>query len=119
VERHSQLRRLRTFADLQIDKKDQDAELFVALDCPYASEHAIGLAGIVVLTVALFAIEVALDPLLLRLVPRALPDLAALSANQWVRTFTFAYGDRAGSQRYGLRRNADEIYSEIRSGRPS
>ena len=50
------------------------------------------LAGIVVLTVASFAIEAALDPLLLRLFPRALPDPAALSTNQWVRTFTFAYG---------------------------
>jgi hypothetical protein len=50
------------------------------------------LAGIVVLTAASFAIEAALDPLLLRLFPRALPDPAALSANAWVRTVTFAYG---------------------------
>lgn len=44
------------------------------------------------LTAASFAIEAAVDPLLLRLFPRALPGAAALSANQWVRTFTFAYG---------------------------
>jgi hypothetical protein len=50
------------------------------------------LAGIVVLTAASFAIEAAVDPLLLRLFPRALPGPAALTANQWVRTFTFAYG---------------------------
>jgi hypothetical protein len=50
------------------------------------------LAGIAVLTAASFAIEAAVDPLLLRLFPRALPDPAALSTNQWVRTFTFAYG---------------------------
>jgi hypothetical protein len=50
------------------------------------------LAGIVVLTVASFAIEAALDPLLLRLFPRAVPNPAALSTNQWVRALTFAYG---------------------------
>jgi hypothetical protein len=50
------------------------------------------LAGIVVLTAASFAIEAAVDPLLLRLFPRALPGPAALSTNQWVRIFTFAYG---------------------------
>jgi hypothetical protein len=50
------------------------------------------LAGIVVLRVASFAIEAALDPLLLRLFPRPLPNPAALSTNQWARTFTFAYG---------------------------
>jgi hypothetical protein len=50
------------------------------------------LAGIAVLTAAAFAIEAALDPLLLRLFPRALPDPAALSTNYWVKTFAFAYG---------------------------
>jgi hypothetical protein len=50
------------------------------------------LAGIAVLTAASFAIEAAVDPLLLRLFPRALPGPAALSTNQWARTFTFAYG---------------------------
>jgi hypothetical protein len=50
------------------------------------------LAGIAVLTAASFAIEAALNPLLLRLFPRALPDPAALTTNPWVRTFTFAYG---------------------------
>ena len=50
------------------------------------------LAGIMVLTAASFAIEAAVDPLLLRLFPRALPGPAALSMNPWVRTFTFAYG---------------------------
>jgi hypothetical protein len=42
VERHSQLRRFADPCAPQIDKQDQAAELFVALDCPYASEHAIG-----------------------------------------------------------------------------
>src|SRR5271168_1033603 len=50
------------------------------------------LAGIAVLTAASFAIEGAVDPLLLRLFPQALPGPAALSTNQWVRAFTFAYG---------------------------
>jgi hypothetical protein len=50
------------------------------------------LAGIAVLTAASFAIEAAVDPLLLRLFPQALPGPAALSTNQWVRAFTFAYG---------------------------
>jgi hypothetical protein len=50
------------------------------------------LAGIAVLTAASFAIEGAVDPLLLRLFPEALPGPAALSTNQWVRALTFAYG---------------------------
>jgi hypothetical protein len=50
------------------------------------------LAGIVVLTVTSFAIEAALDPLLLRIFPEALPGTAALSSNQWVKILTFAYG---------------------------
>lgn len=50
------------------------------------------LAGIAVLTAASFAIEMAVDPLLLRVFPQALPSPKALSANQWVRTLTFAYG---------------------------
>ena len=50
------------------------------------------LAGIAVLTAASFAIEGAVDPLLLRLFPEALPGPAALSTNQWVKAFTFAYG---------------------------
>jgi hypothetical protein len=50
------------------------------------------LAGIAVLTAASFAIEGAVDPLLLRLFPQALPGPAALSTNQWVKALTFAYG---------------------------
>jgi hypothetical protein len=50
------------------------------------------LAGIVVLTAASFAIEAALDPLLLRAFPQALPGPEALSSNLWVRALTFAYG---------------------------
>jgi hypothetical protein len=50
------------------------------------------LAGIAVLTVASFAIEAALNPLLLRAFPEALPGPEALSLNPWVRTLTFAYG---------------------------
>jgi hypothetical protein len=45
-----------------------------------------------VLTVASFAIEAALNPLLLRVFPEALPGPEALSSNPWVRTLTFAYG---------------------------
>jgi hypothetical protein len=50
------------------------------------------LAGIAVLTAASFAIEAAVDHLLLRLFAQALPNPKALSGNQWVRTLTFAYG---------------------------
>lgn len=50
------------------------------------------LAGIAVLTVASFAIEAALDPLLLRAFPDALRGPEALSENLWVRTLTFTYG---------------------------
>jgi hypothetical protein len=50
------------------------------------------LAGIAVLTVASFAIEAALDPLLLRAFPEALPGPEALSPNLWVRALSFAYG---------------------------
>jgi hypothetical protein len=49
-------------------------------------------AGIAVLTAASFAIEAAVNPLLLRVFPQALPGPAALSSNHWVRTLTFAYG---------------------------
>jgi hypothetical protein len=50
------------------------------------------LAGIVVLTATSFAIELALNPLLMRAFPEALPGPEALSSNPWVRTLTFAYG---------------------------
>ncbi len=50
------------------------------------------LAGIAVLTASSFAIEAALDPLLLRIFPQAFPGPAALSTNRWVRTLTFSYG---------------------------
>jgi hypothetical protein len=50
------------------------------------------LAGIAVLTVASFAIEAALNPMLLRLFPEVLPGPEALSSNTWVRALTFAYG---------------------------
>jgi hypothetical protein len=50
------------------------------------------LAGIAVLTVVSFAIEAALDPLLLWAFPKALPGPQALASNPWVRTLTFAYG---------------------------
>jgi hypothetical protein len=50
------------------------------------------LAGIAVLTVASFAIEAAVNPLLPRVFPQALPDPAALSRNLWVKTLTFAFG---------------------------
>ena len=50
------------------------------------------LAGIAVLTLASFAIEAALNPLLLKSFPEALPGPGALAWNPWVRALTFAYG---------------------------
>ncbi len=50
------------------------------------------LAGIAVLTVTSFAIEMALNPLLMRAFPDSLPGPEALSANPWVRALTFTYG---------------------------
>ena len=50
------------------------------------------LAGIAVLTLASFAIEAALNPLLLRAFPEVLPGPEALSSNPWVRALTFGYG---------------------------
>lgn len=50
------------------------------------------LAGVVVLTVASFAIEAAVDPLLLHTFPNALPNQDALSSNHWVKAFGFLYG---------------------------
>jgi len=50
------------------------------------------LAGIAVLTLASFAIEAALNPLLLQAFPEALPGPEALASNPWVRVLTFAYG---------------------------
>ncbi|HEY7334265.1 MAG TPA: hypothetical protein VH639_05225 [Bryobacteraceae bacterium] len=50
------------------------------------------LAGIAALTAASFAIEAALNPLLLRAFPVALPGAEALSSNPWVRALTFTYG---------------------------
>jgi MFS family permease len=49
-------------------------------------------AGIVVLTVASFAIEAAIDPLLLWAFPEALPNPKTLHANEWVMVLTYAYG---------------------------
>jgi hypothetical protein len=50
------------------------------------------LAGIAVLTLASFAIEAALNPLLLQAFPEALPGPQALASNPWVRALMFAYG---------------------------
>jgi hypothetical protein len=50
------------------------------------------LAGIAVLTTTSFAIESALNPLLIRAFPETLPGPEALSSNPWIRTLTFAYG---------------------------
>jgi len=49
------------------------------------------LAGIAVLTVLSFAIEAAVDPLLLRMFPRALPHEAAISFNLPAALFMMAY----------------------------
>ena len=50
------------------------------------------LAGIAVLVLASFAIELTLNPVLLRVFPKALPGPEALSSNPLVRALTFAYG---------------------------
>lgn len=50
------------------------------------------LAGIAVLTLASFAIEAALNPLLLQAFSEALPGPEALASNPWVRALMFAYG---------------------------
>ncbi|MGC1459402.1 MAG: hypothetical protein WA825_14095 [Steroidobacteraceae bacterium] len=50
------------------------------------------LAGILTLTVLSFAIEAAMDPLLLRLFPHALPNETALGLNPMVRALMAAYG---------------------------
>ena len=49
------------------------------------------LAGLVALTIVSFGIEIAADPLLMRLFPRALPDAAALAGNLPARLFMVAY----------------------------
>jgi hypothetical protein len=49
------------------------------------------LAGLVVLTIASFAIEAAVEPLLMRMFPGALPDMAALSRNFPARLLMLAY----------------------------
>jgi hypothetical protein len=64
----------------------------VGLDYPYASQCIGRARRIAVLTVTSFAIEAAVDPLLLRVFRQALPDPAALSTNHWIKTLTFAYG---------------------------
>jgi hypothetical protein len=49
------------------------------------------LAGLIVLTVTSFAIEWAVDPLLLRLFPRALPNSSALETNLYAALFMCFY----------------------------
>jgi hypothetical protein len=49
------------------------------------------LAGLIVLTIVSFAVEAALDPLLLHLFPSALPDRSALAASFPARLFMTAY----------------------------
>jgi hypothetical protein len=49
------------------------------------------LAGLIVLTVTSFAIEWAVDPLLLRLFPRALPTASALASNPYAALFMYLY----------------------------
>jgi hypothetical protein len=49
------------------------------------------LAGIVVILVTSFGIEAAVNPLLMRLFPEALPNEAAMSHNLPAWLFTFAY----------------------------
>lgn len=47
--------------------------------------------GIVALTISSFAIEWAVNPLLLQLFPAALPNSGALAESGWVRALTMAY----------------------------
>lgn len=49
------------------------------------------LAGIVTLTITSFAIEAAVDPLMTRLFPHALPNRVAISHNLPATLFLFAY----------------------------
>ena len=49
------------------------------------------LAGIVTLTITSFAIETAVDPLMMRLFPHALPSRAAISYNLPATLFLFSY----------------------------
>ncbi|HEY6442342.1 MAG TPA: hypothetical protein VIY66_03265 [Candidatus Acidoferrales bacterium] len=49
------------------------------------------LAGIVTLTITSFAIEAAVDPLMTRLFPHALPNRAAISYNLSATLFLFSY----------------------------
>lgn len=49
------------------------------------------LAGIVTLTISSFAIEAAVDPLMTRLFPHALPNRAAISHNLSATLFLFGY----------------------------
>jgi len=48
-------------------------------------------AGLVVLTLVSFAIEMVADPLLMHLFPQTLPDAAALAENLSVRLFMLVY----------------------------
>jgi len=50
------------------------------------------LAGLVVLIVASFGIELVVNPLLMRAFPHALPNVEALRSNHWTRAFTWGYG---------------------------
>lgn len=50
------------------------------------------LAGIAVLIATSFAIETAVNPLLMWAFPKSLPSPEALAANPWARTLMFAYG---------------------------
>jgi hypothetical protein len=49
------------------------------------------LAGLAVLTLTSFAIEWAVDPLLMRLFPRALPTSSALNTNLYASLFMYFY----------------------------
>jgi hypothetical protein len=49
------------------------------------------LAGLIALTIVSFAIELAADPILLHVFPRALPDAAALAGSLPARLFMVAY----------------------------
>ena len=76
----------------QNSKKDQAYERSTGYTTPVVRSVLSVLAGVAVLTLVSFAIEAALNSLLLQAFPDALPGPEALLWNPWVRALTFAYG---------------------------
>lgn len=98
----------------------QAAELFVALDCPYALELAIGTGWNCHAHGGVVCHRGSIEPTIAPLVRAnaAWPGGVIHESMGQPGHSGSLMGDRAGSQRYGLRRNGDDIDSEILSGRP-